>query len=35
MCPIIDIILKGKVFICDEIETSLHPNIVTEIIKLF
>ena len=35
MCPIIDIILTGKIFICDEIETSLHPNIVTEIIKMF
>ena len=35
LCPIIDILFNGKILICDEIETSLHPNIVLEIIKLF
>ena len=33
-CPIIDIILKDKVLIWDEIETSLHPQIVNEILRL-
>lgn len=32
--PIIDIILKDKVLIWDEIETSLHPRIVKEILRL-
>lgn len=35
LCPIIDILLKDKVLIWDEIETSLHPTIVLELIKLF
>lgn len=35
LCPIIDILLNGKVLIWDEIETSLHPTIVLEIIRLF
>lgn len=33
-CPIIDIIFEDKVIIWDEIETSLHPHIVNEILKL-
>ncbi len=33
-CPIIDIILNDKVLIWDEIETSLHPQIVNEILRL-
>lgn len=33
-CPIIDIILRNKVLIWDEIETSLHPHIVNEILQL-
>lgn len=33
-CPIIDIILKDKVLIWDEIETSLHPQIINEILRL-
>ena len=32
--PIIDIIFKDKVLIWDEMETSLHPYIVKEILKL-
>jgi AAA15 family ATPase/GTPase len=35
LCPIIDILLKGKILVWDEIETSLHPNIVLQIIELF
>jgi hypothetical protein len=32
--PIVDIILKDKVLIWDEMETSLHPRIVKEILRL-
>lgn len=32
--PIIDIIFKDKVLIWDEMETSLHPQIVKEILRL-
>ncbi len=32
--PIIDIILKDKILIWDEMETSLHPQIVKEILRL-
>lgn len=35
LCPIFEVLLKGKVLIFDEIETSLHPSIVREIINLF
>ncbi|MBR3771580.1 MAG: ATP-binding protein [Clostridium sp.] len=35
LCPIIDILVKGKVLICDEIEKSLHESIVYQIVKLF
>lgn len=35
LCPLIDILHSGKVFICDEIETHLHPSIVAEIVKRF
>ena len=35
LCPIIDIIRKGKVLIYDEIETSLHESVVKEIINIF
>lgn len=34
LCPIIDIILKNKVLIWDEMETSLHPHIVNKILEL-
>ena len=33
--PIIDTLYKGKVLFIDEIETSLHPILLEEIIKLF
>lgn len=33
-CPIMDIIFRNKVLIWDEIETSLHPYIVNEILRL-
>ena len=32
--PIVDIILKNKVLIWDEMETSLHPRIVKELLRL-
>ncbi|WP_310604053.1 AAA family ATPase [Anaerosporobacter sp.] len=35
ICPIIDIVNKGKILICDEIETSLHESVVYEIVRLF
>lgn len=35
ICPIIDILLSGKVLICDEMETGLHESIVYEIVRLF
>ena len=35
LCPLIDILYSGKIFICDEIETHLHPTIVYEIINTF
>lgn len=34
ICPIIDIILRDKILIWDEMETSLHPSIVNEILRL-
>lgn len=33
--PILDIIKNGKTLIYDELETSLHPSIVVQLIKLF
>lgn len=35
ICPLVDIIKNNKVFICDELETSLHSKIVLEIIRRF
>ena len=35
LCPIIDILMNGRILICDEIETSLHYIIALEIVKLF
>ena len=35
LCPIIDILHTGKTFLCDEIESHLHPSIVAEIVNKF
>ena len=35
LCPLIDILQSGKVFVCDEIEKHFHPSIVAEIVKRF
>lgn len=35
MCPIMDIFQKGKTFICDEIESHLHPLIVRQLVGHF
>lgn len=35
MGPFIDIILKGKVLLCDEIETSLHESVVYKMFSYF
>lgn len=34
ICPIIDILAKGKILICDEIEKSLHESIVYEFVGI-
>lgn len=35
LCPFIDIIVKGKVLICDELEASLHESILHGLVNLF
>lgn len=35
MCPVMDIFQKGKTFVCDEIESHLHPLIVRQLIGRF
>lgn len=35
LCPILDIIVKGKVLICDELESGLHESLVYALVKLF
>lgn len=35
LCPLFDIFENSKVFLCDEIESHLHPSAVRQIIKLF
>lgn len=35
ICPLIDIIKKGKVLICDEIDSGFHESLVYELIKQF
>ena len=35
MCPIMDIFQKGKTFVCDEIESHLHPLIVRQLVSRF
>lgn len=35
VCPLVDILRKGKVLICDEMEASFHESIVYGIVSLF
>ena len=35
LCPMIDILINGKVLLCDELEASLHESLVYELVKLF
>lgn len=35
LCPLIDIIVNGKVLICDELESNLHESLVYGLVKLF
>ena len=35
LCPMIDIMVNGKVLICDELESSLHESLVYELVKIF
>lgn len=35
ICPLVDIIVKGKVLICDEIESNFHEAIVYGLVDLF
>lgn len=35
LCPLIDIMVNGKVLVCDEIESSLHESLVFGLVKLF
>lgn len=35
ICPIIDILNRGKILICDELESSLHESVIAQIVGLF
>jgi hypothetical protein len=35
LCPLLDIMVNGKVLVCDELESSLHEALVHELLKLF
>lgn len=35
LCPLLDIMINGKILICDELEAGLHESLVFELIKLF
>lgn len=35
ICPMIDILNKGKILICDELEASLHEAVIYQIVQLF
>ena len=35
LCPFFDIISKGKILICDELETSLHESLLYTLLKTF
>ena len=35
ICPLLDIIINGKVLICDELETNLHEAVVYKLVDIF
>ena len=35
LCPFLDIISKGRILICDELETSLHESLLYTLLKTF
>lgn len=35
LCPLIDIMVNGKVLVCDELESGLHESLVFELVKAF
>lgn len=35
ICPILDILINGKILICDEIELGLHEAVVKRILEIF
>lgn len=35
LCPVIDIISKGKILVCDELESGLHEIVAKHIVELF
>ncbi len=35
LCPLIDIMINGKVLLCDELESNLHESFVYGLVKLF
>jgi hypothetical protein len=35
LCPLLDIMMNGKVLLCDELESSLHESLVYGLVKLF
>lgn len=35
LCPLIDIMVNGKVLLCDELESSFHESLVYGLVKLF
>lgn len=35
LCPLIDIMLNGKVLLCDELESGLHESLVHGLVRLF
>ena len=34
ICPLLDIMMKGKILICDEIETGLHEAVVKKLLQI-
>ncbi len=35
LCPLIDIMVNGKVLVCDELESGLHESLLYGLVKLF